>query len=152
MCTILVNWVTMGGFFGEFPQSLCGYHSTFMHYYIIKLPVFIGKICILAYIECRTLKFWHRNSSTGVTLQHVLFCWPRLSSLSSANFCLRVMYQRVGLTNDVLLKKMKSVETLFFIKEQIRGHLLHILRRFFLKKRSNSYFDRYELWNQANFF
>ena len=40
MCTILVKWVTMGGFFGKFLQSLS------MHYYIMNLPVFIGKICL----------------------------------------------------------------------------------------------------------
>ena len=32
-------------------------------YIKVKLLLVVGKVCILAYIECRTWKFWHRNSS-----------------------------------------------------------------------------------------
>ena len=58
------NLGIMGGFFCNFIKSLIFYHLTFRHQWIIKLLSFISKTCILAHIECRTLKFRHRNSSS----------------------------------------------------------------------------------------
>ena len=53
-CTILVKWVTMGGLFCKFPKSLCGHHSTDWPCIKVKSLLVLGKVCILAYIECRT--------------------------------------------------------------------------------------------------
>ena len=59
----------MGGSFCNFTKSLTFHHLTFRHYWTMKLLPFISKTCILAYIECRTLKFWQRNSSSFQSIQ-----------------------------------------------------------------------------------
>ena len=57
------NLGIMVGFFCNFTKSLSFYHLTFRHYWMMKSLPFISKTCILAYFECRSLEFWHQNSS-----------------------------------------------------------------------------------------
>ena len=89
---------------------------------------------------CMVVRLINTATSLSLVWPYSMFCFADQWLSSPPNFCLRVMYQRVCLTNDDFGKKMafenyKISINLVFHKKQICGLLLHILSRIFLWQR-----------------